>query len=89
MFNFEKKVAVITGGSRGIGKEICLKMAERGADIVIVYSKNEDKARIAAEDISKFGHKVLAYKCDVANDEEVKKMIDEIIKKFKKLFYYF
>lgn len=85
MFNFEKKVAVITGGSRGIGKEICLKMAERGADIVIVYSKNEDKARIATEEISKFGHKVIAYKCNIANDEEVKKMIDEIIKKFKKI----
>lgn len=85
MLDFENKVAVVTGGSRGIGKEICLKMAERGADIVMVYSKNDEKAHLASEEISQFKHNVVAYKCDVSNDLEVKSLINEIIKKFKKI----
>lgn len=85
MFSLKNKVAVVTGGSRGIGKAICLKMAESGADIALVYASNEKKANIAAEEISKFGHEVVAYKCNVSNDLEVKNLIQKIISKFKKI----
>ena len=85
MFNLKGKVAIVTGGSRGIGKSICLKMAECGANIIIVYASNDEIANKTAEEVSKFGNEVLAYKCDVSQDLEVKNLVDKINSKFKKV----
>lgn len=85
MFNLKGKVAVITGASRGIGKAICLKMANYGADIVIIYASNDEKANEVAKEISNLGCKVIAYKCDVSQDLEVKNLIPQIINKFQKI----
>lgn len=85
MFNLKDKVAIVTGGSRGIGKSICLKMAECGANIVIVYASNDEVANKTAEEVSKFGNEVVAYKCDVSQDLEVKNLVDKINNKFKKI----
>lgn len=85
MFSLKNKVAVITGGSRGIGKAICLKMAESGADIVIVYASNDKKANEVVEEISKMGNEAVAYKCDISQDLEVKNLIHKILDKFKKI----
>lgn len=85
MFNLKDKVAIVTGGSRGIGKSICLKMAERGANIVIVYASNDEVANKTAKEVSKFGNEVVAYKCDVSQDLKVKNLVDKINNKFKKI----
>lgn len=85
MFSLKNKVAVITGGSRGIGKAICLRMAESGADIVIVYASNDKKANEVVEEISKMGNEAVAYKCDISQDLEVKNLIHKILDKFKKI----
>ena len=85
MFNLKGKVAIVTGGSRGIGKSICLKMAECGANIIIVYASNDEIANKTAEEVSKFGNEVLAYKCYVSQDLEVKNLVDKINSKFKKV----
>ena len=85
MFNLSDKIAVVTGGSRGIGKSICLKMAERGANIAIVYSSDDKTALETEKEISQFGHEVKIYKCDVSQDSEVKNLITQIINKFKKI----
>ena len=85
MFSLRGKVAVVTGGSRGIGKSICLKMAESGADVALVYATNEAKANEAVEEISAFGHKVTAYKCDVSQDLEVKELIRKILSEFGRI----
>lgn len=63
--------ALVTGGSRGIGRAICQKLAEMGYNIIINYQSNEAAAKETAELVEKFGVKSLLMKFDVANKEEV------------------
>lgn len=85
MFSLKDKVAVITGGSRGIGKAIASKMAECGANVIIVYTSNDETASKTVEEISKFGHETVAYKCDVSQDSQVKELVSKLNSKFKKI----
>ena len=76
------KTAVVTGGSRGIGKAICLKFAENGADIVFLYAGNTLKAEESLKELEKLGVKAKAYQCDVADADAVAAVIKEIVKDF-------
>lgn len=73
------RVAVVTGGSRGIGKAICLKLAENGADIAVIYAGNKEKADETVAEIEKMGRKAKAYQCDVADAGAVKTTIKEVV----------
>lgn len=75
------KVAVITGGSRGIGKAIALKLAQCGADVAIIYSENEKKALETCEQAVSLGVKAFSFKCNVSDFIETKKTASDIIKK--------
>ena len=79
------KVAFITGGSRGIGRGIALKLAEAGADVLINYLEREDSAWEVVEWIRGMGRKAHAIRADVAQESEVERMIDEAQAKFKRL----
>lgn len=70
------KVAIVTGGSRGIGRAICLQLAKDGADIVVNYAGNTQAAEQVVKEVKELGRKALAFKADVANLEEVSEMID-------------
>lgn len=83
MFSLKGKTAVVTGGSRGIGEAIAIKMAESGADIALVYASNDKKTQEVANKIKSMGRKAIAYKCDVSKDEEVKELIKKIINDFE------
>lgn len=73
------KVAVVTGGSRGLGKAICLKMASMGADVAVIYAGNEAAANEVVETITtQYGVKAFAYKCNVASFDEVKEVVAKI-----------
>lgn len=74
----ENKVALITGGSRGIGKAIALKLSKKGYDIAISYINNDEKAKEVIEEIEKNNVKALAIKADVSKEEEVDKMMEMI-----------
>ena len=76
------KLALITGGSRGIGRAIALKMAESGYDIVITYAGNTEAANKTVEDVKALNVNCDAYKFDVSNKEEVDKNIAAIIEKY-------
>ena len=76
------KTAVVTGGSRGIGKAICLKFAENGADIAFLYAGNTLKAEESLKELEKLGVKVKAYQCDVADADAVAAVVKEIVKDF-------
>ncbi|MBU1053686.1 MAG: SDR family oxidoreductase [Proteobacteria bacterium] len=78
------KVAIITGGSAGIGKAIALGMANEGANIVIT-ARNEERLKTAEQDIKAVGVEVLALKSDVSVISDIKGMIDKTIKKFGKI----
>ena len=74
----ENKVALITGGSRGIGRAIALKLSKEGYDIAISYINNDERAKGVIEEIEKNNVKALAIKADVSKEEEVDKMMEKI-----------
>ncbi len=76
------KVAVVTGGSRGIGKAICLKFAEQGADIAFLYAGNTVKAEETLKELEAMGVKGKAYQCNVADADAVAATVKEITKEF-------
>jgi len=81
----ENKVALITGSSSGIGKEIAVGFAVEGADIVVNYSKSEKDAEDVASTIAAMGRKVIVIKADVSKKPEVDKMVDEAWDRFGKI----
>lgn len=76
------KTAVVTGGSRGIGKAICLKFAENGADIAFLYAGNTVKAEETQKELEALGVKAKAYQCNVADADAVAAVVKEIVKEF-------
>jgi len=83
--NLHGKVALVTGGSRGIGKAIALKLASLGADIVINYSNNNGLADAVVEEIEGIGRKALSIKADISKLEESQNLIDKALEKFNKI----
>lgn len=82
---FEGKVAIVTGGARGIGRAICETLAVKGAQIV-VSDLNLDQAQTTANEISeKFGNKSIALKVNVADTENAREMVDAAITQFGRI----
>lgn len=82
MMDLNGKVALITGGSRGIGKAIAIKLASYKANIVINYTSNKEHALKVKEEIESYGVKSIVIKCDVSKLDEVNNMIEEVVKEF-------
>lgn len=78
------KVALVTGAAQGIGKAVALLLARNGADI-IVSDINLEKAEETANEIKSIGRKALAVKGDVANWNDVERMVEVILEKFAKI----
>lgn len=76
------KNAIVTGGSRGIGKAIALELAQNGANIIINYTSNKEAAEKTVKEIQQLGVKALAICCDVRDADAIKKMIDRIEEDF-------
>jgi 3-oxoacyl-[acyl-carrier protein] reductase len=79
------KSVLITGASRGIGREIALEMARQGADVAVNYSGSEAKANETVDEIKALGQDAFAIQCDVSNSESVSNMVKETIDRFGKL----
>ncbi len=80
-----EKVAIVTGGSRGIGRACALELARAGYDIAINYAGNSEAAEKTVADIKALGVDAAAYKFDVSNKEQVDKGISEILEKFGRI----
>lgn len=76
------KTALITGGSRGIGAAIARKFASMGANIAIIYAGNQEAAQSVCRQCEDFGVKSTAYRCNVADFEEVKATVAAVRKDF-------
>lgn len=78
----ESKVAIVTGGSRGIGEAIAIKLAESGAHIAFSYVSSDEKAKTLEEKLHSFGVKAKAYKSNAADYSDCEKMVNEVIKEW-------
>ena len=82
MFELTEKTAIITGGSRGIGKEIALKYADQGANIAFVHYGDGENAEVTEQELLAKGVKVKSYECNVADFKASAELVEEIIKEF-------
>ncbi len=78
----EGKTAIITGGSRGIGKSIVEIFAKHGANVAFTYSSSVESAKAIAAEVSKEGVKVKCYKSDASNFEEAQNLAADVHKEF-------
>ncbi|UII57383.1 3-oxoacyl-[acyl-carrier-protein] reductase [Cytobacillus spongiae] len=79
------KIALVTGASRGIGREIALELAKQGANVVVNYAGSEAKANEVVNEIEQIGQEAIAIQCDVSNAESVSSMVKETIERFGQL----
>jgi len=77
-----EKVALITGASKGIGREIAMKFAKNGCDIIFFYKNNRHSANEVTNEIKALGRKVISIKVDVSDYQEVEKAKEEVKKYF-------
>lgn len=78
--NFENKVALVTGGTSGIGKEIAKQLLINGARVIINYAHNEENYEKTKKEFEKYKDKVIYIKADISNEDEVVKMFEQIEK---------
>lgn len=79
------KVIIITGASRGIGREMAKYLAKQGNTIIANYNRSEDRAKQLQEELKKDNIEIDIYKADVSKREECKKLADYTINKYKKI----
>src|SRR5579864_9058014 len=74
--DFTGRVALVTGGSRGIGRAIALQLAREGPDVAISYASRPEPARQTHAAIEAFGRRAFSVACDVARQEQVDELVD-------------
>ena len=84
LLDFTGKVALVTGGSRGLGREMSLALARRGADVVVTSRKAESCEEVAKE-IEALGQRALAYGCHVAKWDDLDGLVESAYAKFGKI----
>jgi 3-oxoacyl-[acyl-carrier protein] reductase len=80
--NSMKKIAIVTGASRGIGRAVAKRLAEDGFGVVVNYLSNASEAEQAVIEIQSIGGNAIAVKADVANQADVERLFEETMKKF-------
>lgn len=79
------KVAVVTGGSRGVGRAVCLAFAREGASVVVNYATRPDAAEEVVKEIEKLGQKAVAVGADVATWEGAEKVVKAAVENFGRI----
>ena len=85
MIDLSGKAAVVTGGSRGIGKAIAMRLAQQGADVCFSYASNAEAAQQTAKEIEALGRKALAVQADVTQPEAAEALIKAALEAFGKV----
>ncbi len=85
MGDLKGKFALVTGGTRGIGRATALALADMGCNVAINFFRSRESAKAAVEEIEKRGVKALAVRANVGNEEQIPKMFEELRGTFPKL----
>lgn len=85
MINLIGQVALITGGSRGIGAATAIMFAKAGADVAITYHKDKEAADSVVKEVKKIGRKAIAINGNVENAKDAKNIVSQTFKKFKRV----
>ena len=85
MIDLSGRVALVTGGSRGIGRACALRLAQAGADVTINYVVNRQAAMNVADEVAALGRRVLVVKADVSEQDDVHSMMDAVKEQFGRL----
>ena len=75
---FAGRAAIVTGGTRGIGRAIAVELAQRGADVAFNYAKSAEAADVLKAELEALGVRALAVQCDVANTEAAAEMVKQV-----------
>src|SRR3712207_9365457 len=81
----ENKVAIVTGGSRGIGKAIALRLAEKGFNIVVNYRKDNEALLQFIKEIESKGVTAMTIKADVSNFNSVEEMFKQVMQHYGRI----
>jgi 3-oxoacyl-[acyl-carrier protein] reductase len=84
---FEGRTAIVTGGTRGIGKAIVLELARRGANVAFNYSKSADEAEKLKREMESLGIRAFAAQCDVASTEAAADFVAQVKEAFGSIDY--
>lgn len=85
MFSLEGKTALVTGGTRGIGKAIVLALAKAGADVAFTYARSEEAAKAVQAEVEAMGRKAMSFQADAVNFQRAEEVIAEITTGWGKL----
>lgn len=80
-----QKIAIVTGASRGIGREVAKELAESGITVIANYNKSEEEAKKLQQELEKKNFKLEIFKADVSKREDVKKLVEYTIEKYGKI----
>ena len=81
----ENKVAIITGGSGGIGQELCTRLAKEGAKIVVNYRSSVDEAEEVKQKVEQIGSEALIVQADLSKVDQINNLVRETIDRFGKV----
>ncbi|CAM3791763.1 SDR family oxidoreductase [Mesobacillus thioparans] len=84
LFSLKGKVAIVTGGGRGLGEQIAVGFAEAGANVVLC-SRRVEACEEVSQKLKEIGVESLALKCDITNPEDVKNVVDQTVEKFGRI----
>ncbi len=84
-FNLNGKIALVTGGSRGIGKSIAIALANEGCNVAFTYRSAESQAKEVEQQIISLGREAKCFQANVASSSETKIVVDAVIAQFKRL----